>query len=456
MKVVTLTKKNKILKGEINLPASKSISNRALIINHLTQNQLQLHNLSMSDDTQLMISLLDIVKKSQSSEFPVELNCENAGTVLRFLSALLANTPGNWILTGTERMKERPINILVEALLQLGADINYLDKNGFPPLEIKGKSLSGGKIKIDGSVSSQFISALLLIAPVLEKGLQLTLTNIISSRSYIEMTLGLLKHFGINYTFEGNKIYIKHQNFVANDLLIEPDWSAAAYWYEMGAFADEADILLKDLNLSTLTLKSGLTERTGLMEKGLVESHKSLQGDSILPELYQVFGVNSEFLDQGIRLTKKGNPVTQFEFDFTDHPDLAQSVIVTCAVLGIKGKFTGLESLKIKETDRLKALQTEFQKLRFKTETVRGSPEGIPTEKFNVQSYIPDTINPDRYRDQSKIINTYQDHRMAMAFAPLAIIFNSLQIENPRVVSKSYPEFWNDLNKVKIDTYFSI
>lgn len=437
MKVVTLTKKNKILKGEINLPASKSISNRALIINHLTQNQLQLHNLSMSNDTQLMIRLLDIVKKPQSSEFPVELNCENAGTVLRFLTALLANTAGNWILTGTERMKERPIGILVEALHQLGAAINYLEKDGFPPLQIKGKPLSGCSIKIDGSVSSQFISALLLIAPVLEKGLHLKLSNKISSRPYIEMTLGILKHFGINYTFEGSEIYIKHQKFVSNDLFIEPDWSAAAFWYEMVAFANEADILLKNLYPSDLSIPT--------LKSGLMDSRQSLQGDSILPEIYQLFGVNTEIHDQGIRLTKKGKPVTQFEFDFTNHPDLAQSISVTCAVLGIKGNFTGLESLKRKETDRLKALQTEFQKLRFKTSIGKGS-------SFNVQSYIPETIK----NNQSKIVNTYQDHRMAMAFAPMAIIFNSIQIENPQVVSKSYPEFWNDLNKVKIDTYFSI
>lgn len=452
MKVVTLTKKNKILKGEINLPASKSISNRALIINHLTQNKIQLHNLSSSDDTQLMIRLLDIISKSPSNKFPVELNCENAGTILRFLTALLAKTPGNWILTGTDRMKERPIGILVEALLQLGAEINYLKKNGFPPLEIKGKSLTGGKIKIDGSASSQFISALLLIAPILEKGLQLTLTNKISSRPYIEMTLGLLKHFGINYTFEGNEIKILHQNFAANDLLIEPDWSAAAYWYEMAAFAEEADILLKDFNLSTLTLKSGLKERTGLMEKGLKKSRKSLQGDSILPELYQVFGVYTEILDQGIRLTKKGKPVSQFDFDFTNHPDLAQSVIVTCAGLNIPGTFSGLESLRIKETDRLNALQTELLKYGVKTEIVQGSPIGMPTEKFKVQGSVPEKIK----NRQSKIINTFSDHRMALAFAPLIMVNDRIIIENPEVVSKSYPEFWNDLNKVKVDTSFSI
>jgi len=439
MKIVTLANKNKILKGEINLPASKSISNRALIINHLTQGKLQFRNLSKSDDTQLMISLLaEITTISQSNEYPKELHCENAGTVLRFLTALLANSPGNWILTGSGRMKERPVGILVRALIQLGAEINYLENDGFPPLQITGKQLKGGNIKIDGSVSSQFVSALLLIAPVLEEGLQLTLTGKISSGPYIEMTLGLLKHYGINFTLKGNKINIGRQNFAANDLLIEPDWSAAAYWYEMAAFADEADIILKDLKFtssSAPTLKSGHTE-----------SCKNLQGDSILPELYQLFGVNTEILDLGIRLTKRGRPVSYFEFDFTDHPDLAQPVIVTCAALGIKGTFTGLESLKIKETDRLNALALELEKSGVKcfvTSDSRFQISGSVSNKLNITNQI------------SQIINTYGDHRMAMAFAPLAMILDSIQIENPGVVSKSYPGFWNDLHKVNINLSFS-
>lgn len=436
MKIVALTKKNKILTGEINLPASKSISNRTLIINHVSNNQLELLNLSGSDDTQLMVQLLEKISTTQSAELPVKLNCNNAGTVLRFLTALLSVTPGNWILKGTDRMKERPIGILVDALNQIGADITYLERPGFPPIQIKGKQLKGGKIDIDGSVSSQFVSALLLIAPVFEKGLQLSLTNNISSKPYIEMTLGLLKYFGINFNFMGNEIMIEQHEFKSRKLFIEPDWSAAAYWYEMVAFADEADILLKDLkpgNLSTLTLKSGFA-------KGC----NSLQGDSILPKIYKSFGVKTEILDQGIRLTKKGKSVTEFEFDFTNHPDLAQSIIVTCAGLGIKGTFTGIDSLKIKETDRLKALQTELQKMGFIASTVQGL-------KFEVRSCLQDEI----VYNQSKIVNTYQDHRMAMAFAPLVMVFKQIQIEDPNVVSKSYPGFWEDLNKVKFGTSFS-
>lgn len=435
MKIVTLTKKNTILKGEIDLPASKSISNRALIINHLIEGQLQLQNLSGADDTQLMIKLLETISNTKSSKFPTTLNCENAGTVLRFLTALLAITPGNWIITGSERMKERPIGILVDTLVELGAEINYLGKAGFPPLEVKGKRLQGGNINIDGSISSQFISALLLIAPYLENGLFLTLTNKIGSRPYIEMTLGILNYFGINYTFEGNKIHVQQQDYKAKELRIESDWSAAAFWYEMVAFADEADIVLKDLYPkypSTLTLNSSLTE-----------NRYSLQGDAILPEIYKSFAVKTEFLDHGIRLTKKGKSVSEIKLDFTNYPDLAQSVIVTCAGLGIKGAFTGLKSLRLKETDRLKALQIELQKWGIKTNIIRSSG-------FEVRSYIPDSIK----NQKSKIVHTYGDHRMAMAFAPLAMVFEHVQIEDPDVVSKSYPNFWRDLNKVDILTSF--
>jgi len=437
MKIVTLTKKNTILKGEIDLPASKSISNRALIINHLFEGQLQLQNLSSADDTQLMIKLLATISNTKSSKFPAALNCENAGTIMRFLTALLAITPGNWIITGSERMKERPIGILVDTLVELGAEINYLEKERFPPLEINGKRLKGGNISIDGSISSQFISALLLIAPILENGLFLMLTNKISSQPYIEMTLRILKYFGINYTFEGNEIRIQQKDYKAKKLRVEPDWSAAAYWYEMVSLADEADIVLKDLYpkypSSSLTLKSGLTE-----------DRYSLQGDAILPEIYKSFGVKTDFLDHGIRLTKKGKSVSEIKLDFTNYPDLAQSVIVTCAGLRINGTFTGLESLRLKETDRLKALQVELQKLGIKTGIARSS-------EFEVRSYNRDLIK----NQKSKIVHTYGDHRMAMACAPLAMFLEHVQIEDPDVVSKSYPNFWKDLYKVGIFPSFS-
>jgi 3-phosphoshikimate 1-carboxyvinyltransferase len=438
MKIITLSKKNKILKGEINLPASKSISNRALIINYLSDNQQHLTNLSKSDDTQLMKHLLLQIAKNKSSDFPVHLNCDNAGTVLRFLTALLAITPGNWVLTGTQRMKERPIGILVDALNQLGAEINCLEKNGFPPLQIKSKPLKGVKLKIDGSVSSQFISALILIAPTLRNGLQLSITNKISSKPYIDMTLKMLQHFGVNYRFDGKEIYIQHQNYLDSELSIEPDWSAAAYWYEMAALSDEADILLRDIkyeNRSTSTLNLGLSE-----------TQQSLQGDAILPEIYKSFAVKTELLENGIRLTKKGKTIEKFEFDFTNQPDLAQSTIVTCAALGIKGRFKGLESLRIKETDRLNALVNELTKFGVKCLIKSDSELHISNKKPESESK----------KCQSKILATYNDHRMAMSFAPLAMIFKEIQIENPDVVSKSYPGFWTELNSVGINYSLSL
>lgn len=443
MKIVTLTKKNKILKGEIRLPASKSISNRALIIKHLSRDQQKLINLSTSDDTQLMIQLLDKISNKQSSEQHTELNCKNAGTVIRFLTALLAITPGNWILTGSERMKERPLGILVDALIQLGAEINYLEKAGYPSIQIKGKPLKGAKIEIDGSVSSQFISALLLIAPKLEDGLHLSITSKISSLPYVKMTLKILKHFGINYTNKGNEIHIHQQDYECREFFIEPDWSAAGYWYEMVALADEADIVLKELYLNyplTQNLKSGFKQ-----------DRQSLQGDAILPEIYKSFAVETKIVDQGIRLTKKGKSVSDFEFDFTNYPDLAQSVIVTCAALGINGTFIGLESLRIKETDRLKALQTELKKLGYRAKAVRNSSEGLHTENFEIRGWEPGEIK----NLKSKIIDPSGDHRMAMAFAPLVCTNNCIQISNPQVVTKSYPDFWKDLNRLGLLSSFS-
>jgi len=436
MNILTLNKKDKKLFGEISLPASKSISNRVLIINFLSKQSQIIQNLSKADDTAVMKNLLERIEEAKSTNEIVSLDCKNSGTVMRFLIAVLAQQSGKWILTGSERMKDRPIGILVESLQQLGANIRYIEKKGFPPLQIEGQKLNSKEIVIESNVSSQFITALLLIAPTLPKGLRLILKNEISSLPYIKMTLGLMKSFGIKSTFEKNIINIEKQNFQSTEITIEPDWTSAAYWYEMVALSDEADILLKDLRCiypSMLTLNSELKEDLS-----------SLQGDSILVEIYKSFGVNTITDDQGIRLTKKGKCVTKFDFDFTNYPDLAQSAIVTCATLGIKGAFTGLESLRIKETDRLDALQSELQKCGFNTKIVRSS-------KFEVRSCIPDLTKI----SYSKIVNTYQDHRMVMAFAPLAIINASIKIENPEVVSKSYPHFWEDLEKVGFETIVS-
>jgi 3-phosphoshikimate 1-carboxyvinyltransferase len=406
VKRLVIHKTTQSLVGEINLPASKSISNRALIINHLCSKRIIIKNLSNADDTTLMIHLLEKIEECEGSIEPVLIDCNNAGTVTRFLTALLATTPGKWIIIGSDRMKERPIGILAECLIKLGADIQYQKINGFLPLLIEGTTLEGRVLEINGKVSSQFITALLLIAPTIQNGLNLRINGKISSFPYIEMTLKLLNRFGIETSFAENTIRIGKQDYSPGEFNVEQDWTSASYWYEMAAFASE-------VNLSI----------TGL-------SKASLQGDSVLPDIFDHFGVKTKFLPKGIQLTKSGNTVSEFTFDFTNYPDLAQAVIVTCAGLNIQGRFTGLESLRLKETDRLTALQNELIKLGFKIDLVGKS-------ELRIQNSGLRTRNPEP-------IQTYGDHRMAMAFAPLVYRLGSVQIENPSVVSKSYPEFWND------------
>jgi 3-phosphoshikimate 1-carboxyvinyltransferase len=407
--LITINTKSKILKGEIILPASKSISNRALIIQYLSGNKLKLHNLSDADDTQLMIHLLNKIDKGKGSSIPISIDCGNAGTTFRFLTALLAITPGKWQIAGSDRMKERPVGILVESLKKLDANIEYQGKIGYPPLLIQGLELRGGKIEIDGSVSSQFISALLLIGPSISHRIVIKIKGKISSLPYIEMTLKLLNKFGISTTFDENVITVGQQDYSPGELIIESDWTSASYWYEMAAFASEVNLLL-----------------IGLQKE-------SLQGDGILPEIFNHFGVETEFLAEGIKLTKSSKIVSEFKFDFTPCPDLAQAVIVTCAGLKIPGKFTGLESLRIKETERITALQSELNKLGYKIDMAGNSELKIRISESKTQNPEP--------------VKTYGDHRMAMAFAPLALILGSVQIENPEVVSKSYPGFWEDLKE---------
>ena len=420
MNTITLHKQNRILNGEILLPSSKSISNRALILQYLSGNRFKLNNISEADDTQLMLQLLKLVDEKKGSKMPVRIDCENAGTTLRFLTALLAITPGNWLITGSERMKERPIGFLVESLKKINAKIRYTEKEGFPPILIEGNELTGGFLETDGSISSQFISALLLIAPAIRNGITLRLKNTISSRPYIEMTLKLLKQFGIDSVFNENTIHIEKQDFKPAEITIEPDWTSASYWYEMAAFSDDASLILKNLG------------------------KESIQGDAILPEIYKNFGVKTEYLTDGIRLTRTKEVVKEFSFDFSHHPDLAQSVIVTCAGLQIPGTFTGLESLRIKETDRISALCNELKKIGYKVELRANS-----VIRLDHSMQLSGNQHPATSIQQQ--ITTYGDHRMAMAFAPLAMVLGSVQIEEPDVVSKSYPGFWEDLKYVGFD-----
>ena len=379
------------------LPASKSISNRALIINALAGNGSTLHNLSDANDTQLMLRLVGSSQKT--------IDVEDAGTTMRFLTAFFSVAGKNKILTGTERMMERPIALLVDALRELGATINYLGKEGFPPHEILG--FSGQRvstIRIRGDVSSQYISALMMIGPLLPQGLTLELTGRIGSRPYIEMTAALMRHFGVGCTFAGNTVSIPHQSYAPATFTVESDWSAASYWFAFASLAKQAAIALPRLSLD------------------------SLQGDSAVVNIMKSLGVTASLKDGLLHLAKT-HQVQDVQWDFTHCPDLAQTIAVVCAAQGVKGHFTGLESLKIKETDRIAALQNELRK-------INADLIEVDSEHW--------TLVPSENLPAKAKFETYKDHRMAMAFAPLATCMD-VEIENPAVVRKSYPNFWNDI-----------
>jgi 3-phosphoshikimate 1-carboxyvinyltransferase len=384
----------------IALPASKSISNRALIMSALSYSSIPVQNLSESDDTQVLYKALN----SNTNIFDIG----PAGTAMRFLTAFLSKIVGEWVITGSERMKKRPIKILVDALHQLGARIEYVENEGYPPLRIFGSSLQGKTIELDGNVSSQYISALLMIGPTLIDGLTLSLRGTIISRPYIRMTLDMMSHFGITSQWEGNTIHIPMQEYKPNTFAVEPDWSAASYWYQIAALSPGATVYLK----------------------GLVSD--SYQGDSRCWQLFEQLGVSTIFDKSGARLNNNSDFVTDFEVDFLDQPDLAQTFVVTCLLKGITFNFSGLQSLKIKETNRVAALIAEARKLGF-----------VLHEPFEgALSWRGETCKP----NTELVIETYEDHRMAMAFAPASLQFDGLQIADPAVVSKSYPRFWDDLS----------
>lgn len=388
----------KIASIRIPLPSSKSESNRALIIQALGGKGITLNNLSSARDTQTMIRLL------QSEE--ETLDVIDAGTTMRFLTAYCTAQQRPAVLTGTRRMQERPIGILVDALRALGGQIDYLGQEGYPPIRISQFSQQTDTINIRGDVSSQYISALLLIAPSLPKGLTLNLEGTIGSRPYIAMTLRLMAHFGIKHQWEGATIGITPQSYHNGHYSIESDWSGASYWYSVAALSTEADLFLE-----------------GLREN-------SWQGDIAIVQIMKQLGVTSYFEEGGVRL-KKSLAVPKFDFDFSNCPDLAQTVAVICAAKGIPASLRGLRSLRIKETDRIAALQVELEK--FGTKTVAVGDEEL-------------RIYPDDFSVDGEHISTYEDHRMAMAFAPLALL-GDISIEEPSVVDKSYPSFWEDLRK---------
>lgn len=394
-----------ILSSSITLPTSKSISNRVLIIHQILNQQFTISGLSTAADTQI---LKQVFEQNNNS-----IEVGHAGTTMRFLTAYFAATEGkNVVLSGSERMHQRPIKILVEALKSLGADIQYLNNEGFPPLQIKGKKLNGGAINLDGSVSSQYISALLLIAPLLKTELTITFTTSPVSKPYILMTISMMSYFGVEVTWlSENQLVVKQGNYVAKDFSVEADWSAASYWYSMVALSKKATLILKGLNKT------------------------SLQGDNAVVALYAELGVSTRYVDGGVELTKSNSLITWKikTVDFTLFPDLAQTYAVTCAALNLPVRITGLSTLRIKETDRIVALQQELNALGFNVSVEDNDLIIHQKKEISIQQHP---------------IATYNDHRMAMAFAPLALITQNLTIEDTAVVEKSYPHFWKDLKNV--------
>ncbi|WP_417858277.1 3-phosphoshikimate 1-carboxyvinyltransferase [Xanthomarina gelatinilytica] len=391
------------LQSEIKITGSKSESNRLLLLQALYSN-IQIENLSNSDDTRVMSQAL-----SSTSNI---VDVHHAGTAMRFLTAYFAFQKGREVvLTGSDRMKERPIKILVDALRELGADISYLETEGFPPLKINGKNPTKNKVTLQANVSSQYISALLLIAPKLENGLELTLEGNITSVPYIKMTLRLLEELGIETTFKDQTIKVKQQSVINNQIAtVESDWSSASYFYSIIALSKVG---------TKITLSS-------------YKAH-SLQGDAVLADIYLQFGVKTTFKTNRLVLQKveKLNNLSLIELDLSNSPDIAQTITVTCFALGLECLLTGLHTLKIKETDRLLALKTEIEKL--------GGMVTITTNSLHLKA-------SNNLKSQVAIA-TYNDHRMAMAFAPLALK-TSLIINDAEVVSKSYPGFWNDLKTI--------
>ncbi|MCC8153212.1 MAG: 3-phosphoshikimate 1-carboxyvinyltransferase [Tannerellaceae bacterium] len=390
----------KSVRVSIQLPASKSISNRVLILNALSYSPYEILNLSESDDTQVMTQALH----SNGRDF----NIGAAGTSMRFLTAYLSKIVGEWTITGTERMKNRPIKLLVDALNSVGARIEYIEKEGYPPLRIFGSALQGGEIALSGGVSSQYISALLMIAPYMKKGLTLKLEGDIISRPYIHLTLSLMKQFGVSSEWKEQIITIPAQEYIPIPFTVESDWSAASYWYAIAALSKEPAIELK-----------GLFKNSG-------------QGDSACATLFKQLGVSTQYKQNKVILQKNGNICKKLVYDFVDQPDLAQTFAVVCTCMNIPFRFTGLQTLKIKETDRIEALKTELRKLGYI----------LTDSKDSILEWNGERCEP----EADPVIRTYEDHRMAMAFAPAALVIpEGLKIADPKVVTKSYPRFWEDL-----------
>lgn len=397
---------SKTLNTCIVLPASKSISNRALVINALSKGSMPIENISDCDDSMVVVAAL--------RDMPRVIDIKAAGTAMRFLTSLLATRPGEeHIITGTERMRNRPISVLVDALRALGADIGYEERAGYPPLKISGRKLKGGHLMLPGNVSSQYISSLLMIGPTLEQGLTLALEGEIISRPYIDMTLAIMRQYGARAEWVGEKeIRVEPVPYEPIPYYVESDWSAASYWYEMVALSTD--------------------EEASVVLPGLFED--SLQGDAAVAKMFEPLGVETVMEQGRVLIRKSGRTVETCEWNMLAQPDLAQTIVVTCCMKGVHFRISGLQTLRIKETDRIAALQKELLKYGFVL-TAEGDDVLQWKGEMSDQPVVPEHVS----------IDTYDDHRMAMAFAPIALVKGSVVINNPEVVSKSYPSFWEDM-----------
>ena len=397
-----ITKRDRSIKGEIKLEGSKSITNRVLIVKALCDSFFEMRNYSHSEDSENLVRLINSKDKV--------LHAGDGGTTLRFLTAYLAIHEGEVILTGSERLIDRPIGPLVNALISLGADIQYLGKKNYPPVLIRGRALKGNRVEVESDMSSQFVSALLLIAPVMKQGLVLKIKGELVSRPYIEMTLSVMKHFGIYHEWSQNIIGIAHQDYTPRNFTVEGDWSAASYFYSMAALADEVDLKLYGLN------------------------RMSTQGDFMISRMMQAFGISTTFFDKGVHLTKSKVTPRLFQQDFRDCPDLAQTLIACCAGANVPAQISGIDNLTVKETDRIQAMKNEMAKLGL---SFTGNGRSWHLDS-NAVTQVSDDFS----------FETYRDHRMAMALTPLAIPYGKVAIQDPLVVNKSYPSFWNDIRKL--------
>ncbi|MBN2616375.1 MAG: 3-phosphoshikimate 1-carboxyvinyltransferase [Bacteroidales bacterium] len=405
MKQYRIKTKEGLLQGKVMLPSSKSISNRLLVMRSMEKSMVLFDNLSEADDTYMMRLYLSFIGTCSDSKIPMVMDAKNAGTVFRFLTAFLAQRKGKWLLTGSERMKQRPVNHLVDALRKLGAKIEYTEKEGYPPLMVHGTQLTGSEVEVDASDSSQFISALLLIAPHFKNGLKLRLKGEVVSSSYLKMTIELMKNFLVEVEDKKNEIIVHPGRYLVRKLTVESDWSSAAFWYQIVASQKKSSVRLP-----------------GLKEK-------SVQGDRFLVEVFNHLGVRTEFVENDAVLTHVGNPDKEIDMDFSSAPDIVPSVMTACAVLGVKARFRGIEHLRIKESDRIGAMQEELAKI------------GVEITK-NGNFY--DLTSGGEVQDQL-VFNSHADHRLAMCLAPLALHFDAVSITNPEVVTKSYPHYWDDL-----------